>query len=91
MESVDSGIALAQGALIVALKLTLPVLLVGLAVGLLVSVFQALTQIQEQTLSLVPKLAAMAASLLLLAPWLLATITGYLREVLEDLGRAGLR
>ena len=71
MESLDSGVALAQRALLVALELSLPVLLAGLLIGLCVSVFQAVTQIQEQTLAFVPKLLAMAAAVVLLLTWLL--------------------
>ena len=50
-----------------ALKVGLPILLVGLVVGLLVSIFQAVTQIQEQTLSFIPKILALAAVIVILA------------------------
>ena len=85
MESLDSGVALAQRALLVALELSLPVLLAGLLIGLCVSVFQAVTQIQEQTLAFVPKLLAMAAAVVLLLPWLLSVATEYAREMLLEL------
>ncbi len=85
MESLDSGVALAQRALLVALELSLPVLLAGLVIGLCVSVFQAVTQIQEQTLAFVPKLLAMAAAVVLLLPWLLSVATEYAREMLFEL------
>jgi flagellar biosynthetic protein FliQ len=90
MESADFGTAIAQRALLVAMELSLPVLLVGMFMGLLVSVFQAVTQIQEQTLSFIPKALAMAAALFLLLPRLLTLITGYMQEVLGDLGQATL-
>lgn len=90
MESADVGTAIAQRALLVAMELSLPVLLVGMFMGLLVSVFQAVTQIQEQTLSFIPKALAMAAALFLLLPKLLTLITGYMQEVLGDLGQAVL-
>jgi len=86
MESLDAGVALAQRALLVALELSLPVLLAGIVVGLCVSVFQAVTQIQEQTLAFVPKVLAMVAALLFLLPWLLSVITEYTRETLLELG-----
>jgi flagellar biosynthetic protein FliQ len=82
MDSVEAAAALAQGAAFLALKLALPVLLVGLVVGLFVSLCQTLTQVQEQSLSLVPKLAAMVVSLLVLTPWLLSTAAEYMRQAL---------
>jgi flagellar biosynthesis protein FliQ len=62
---------IAQNALELVIYLAAPVLLVGLAVGLLVSIFQAATQIQEQTLSFIPKLIAMVVALMVMGPWML--------------------
>ena len=59
-----------------------PVLLVALAVGLLVSVLQALTQINEATLSFLPKLVAIAVTLMLVGPWMLSLLVDYLQRVL---------
>jgi flagellar biosynthetic protein FliQ len=56
--------------LTLALILSAPMLLIGLVVGVIVSLLQAVTQIQEQTLSLIPKLAAMVAAAILLMPWI---------------------
>lgn len=89
MDTVDAAAALMQRALIVALELSLPALLVGMAVGFIASLFQAVTQIQEQTLSFIPKVLAMAGALFLLLPWLLSVSTEYLREMLGELSRAG--
>ena len=89
MESVDLATEAAQRALLVAMELSLPVLAVGMAIGLLVSIFQSLTQIQEQMLSFLPKVLAMAGTLFLLLPWLLGVITAYLRDSLSQLGGLG--
>jgi flagellar biosynthetic protein FliQ len=59
-----------RNALVMALQLSAPLLLATLGVGMLVSVFQAVTQINEATLSFVPKILVVAASLALLAPWM---------------------
>ena len=74
---VDAG----REALYVAMKLSLPLLIVGLVVGLSVSVVQAVTQIQEQTLSFIPKILAVAGTLLFLMPWMLRVIVEYTREL----------
>jgi flagellar biosynthetic protein FliQ len=61
---------LVRHTLIVAMLVSAPMLLIGLIVGVIVSLFQAVTQIQEQTLTFVPKIAAMIAAALLLLPWI---------------------
>lgn len=66
-------------------KLTAPVLLFGLVVGLLVSVFQATTQIQEQTLSFVPKIAAVVVALIVFGPWMLTNLVDYATQILSHL------
>lgn len=73
--------ALASEAVSVAFKVSLPVLFTALVVGVLVSVLQAATQIQELTLTFVPKLLAIAAVLLLTGSWMTSTLTGFAREV----------
>ncbi len=67
--SVIMGIA--SNSLRLVVYLAAPALLAGLAVGLLVSIFQAATQIQEQTLSFIPKLIAMVVALMVMGPWML--------------------
>ena len=62
-----------------------PILGVSLLVGLLVSIFQAMTQIQEQTLSFIPKLLAVAVVLLLLGPWMLSVLTTYTGNLFAQL------
>lgn len=77
-----------QQALEVTIMLSAPMLLVGLAVGLLISMFQAATQINEMTLSFIPKLLAMLATLVLAGPWMLGVILDYTRRLLESLPTA---
>lgn len=67
-----------RAALMVALKLSLPVLLFGLVAGVLVSIFQAVTQIQEFTLTFVPKLLAVTLALAIFGPWMLRTMMQFM-------------
>jgi flagellar biosynthetic protein FliQ len=60
-----------------ALKVAGPLLLAALVVGLLVSIFQAVTQIQEQSLSLIPKIVAVAVVIVVLGPWMLGQLVSY--------------
>lgn len=78
---------LAQNALFVALKVAAPVLGLSLLAGLLVSVFQAATQIQETTLTFVPKIMAMVAALFLFGPWMLHTLVEYTGGLMAELPR----
>ena len=77
----DTVIQLVVGAVELALKVGLPLLLVGLAVGLVVSVFQAITQIQEQTLTFIPKILATVAVLVVGGPWMLNELLGYTADL----------
>ena len=83
--SQDQVISLCVSAMELAMKIALPMLLVGLVVGLLVSIFQAVTQIQEQTLSFVPKLVAVSAAFLVALPWLLQLLIRYTTELFRSL------
>ncbi len=74
---------LGQQGLMMLLIVSAPILLTVLAVGLVVSIFQAATQISEATLSFVPKIVAAVAVLALLGPWMLTTLVEYLRETLQ--------
>lgn len=69
-------------ALNVALIMAGPLLLVMLVVGLLISIFQAATQINEMTLSFIPKLLAVGVSLVILGPWLISTMVDYIQRLL---------
>jgi flagellar biosynthetic protein FliQ len=77
----DTVISLSTQALALTLKIALPLLLVGLLVGLVVSVFQAVTQIQEQTLSFIPKVLALAGVLMVGGPWMLGELLNYTTEL----------
>jgi flagellar biosynthetic protein FliQ len=79
------AVDLARETLITALKIVAPALLVGMFVGVLMSLFQAITSVQEQTLSLVPKMLAVAGALLLLLPWILQTLIDFTASLLSGL------
>jgi flagellar biosynthetic protein FliQ len=70
-----------QQAMKVTLMLAAPMLLGALVVGVLISLFQAVTQINEQTLSFIPKILVIAAAMVFFAPWMLETITEFTREI----------
>lgn len=76
---------MAKEALLTALMVGGPILGVCLLVGLLVSIFQAMTQIQEQTLTFIPKILAIIAVMLLLGPWMLNVLTGYTGNLFSQL------
>lgn len=82
----DTAIELSRGLLGTAIELALPVLAVILIVGLIVSVFQAMTQVQDQILSFTPKILAGGLAILLLVPWFLKVMESYTRTVFEQLG-----
>ena len=73
--------AIGQGALEMTLMVSAPLLLAALVVGLIVSVFQAATQINEMTLSFIPKLVAIFAALLISGPWIITMLTDYMRRL----------
>ena len=75
--SQDEVINLAMQAMQVAFKIAMPLLLVGLVIGLVISVFQAVTQIQEQTLTFIPKIAAMTVAAIVLMPWIAQRLLEY--------------
>ncbi len=81
----ESVLSLGQQALQLALLLAAPLLLASLAVGLLIGIFQAATQINEMTLSFIPKLLAMAAVLMLAGPWMLQLLTEFTRRLIESI------
>jgi flagellar biosynthesis protein FliQ len=77
----DSVVSICVSAMELALKIGLPLLLVGLVVGLIVSVFQAVTQIQEQTLTFIPKIIALAVVLVVAGPWMLGQLISWTQEL----------
>jgi flagellar biosynthesis protein FliQ len=77
----DTVVSLTTEGMQLALKIGLPILLSGLAVGLIISVFQAVTQIQEQTLTFIPKILATAAVIVIAGPWMLDQLVTYTAEL----------
>ena len=83
--SPEEVVTVGRHALEMTLMLAAPLLLTALAVGLLVGIFQAATQINEMTLSFIPKLLAMAAVLALTGPWMLRSLVEYTRNLIESI------
>ena len=88
MNDIDVA-ALLRECLIVTMKLGGPPLIVGLVVGLLISFIQAVTQINEATLAFLPKIAAIAVSMLMLAPYMAATIASFTRLIFDQMVTVG--
>jgi len=78
-------LTIAQQALWITALVSAPLLLTALVVGLVVSVFQAATQINEMTLSFIPKLLAMFAALVLAGPWMLALLVDYVQRLFTSI------
>lgn len=72
--SIGFAVQLLRGGVLQTLLISAPLLLIGMIVGLIISIFQATTSIQEQTLSFVPKIAAILGTLVLLGPWIMASM-----------------
>ena len=81
----SEAITLIQNAVILTLLLSAPVLLVAMVVGLVISLFQAITQIQEMTLTFVPKIVAVMAALLFLSSWMINKLVDYTHELIVNL------
>jgi flagellar biosynthetic protein FliQ len=77
----DTVVSIIVQAMTVGLKVALPILLVGLVIGLLVSIFQAVTQIQEQTLSFIPKILGLVGVIVIGGPWMLETLLAWTQEL----------
>jgi len=83
--SPETVMTLGSRALEVTLMLAAPMLLVALITGLVVGAFQAATQINEMTLSFIPKLIAISAALMVAGPWMLKLLVSYTRELFESI------
>lgn len=83
--SPELALTLTRDAMWLALQLAAPLLITSLLVGVLVGLFQAATQINEMTLSFIPKLLAMAAVALIAGPWMLQLVTDYTRRLFEQI------
>ena len=82
--TVDDISMITQNALFCVIKTAAPVLLVSLAVGLIVSIFQRVTSIQEQTLTFVPKVLSIFLTIMILGHWMLNNMTGFMTELWSD-------
>jgi len=78
------AVDLARGSLFMAIKMSFPVLLSGLVVGAVISILQAATQVQEQTLNQVPKMFTVAAVIFIIMPWLMTTLVEYTIDLVRD-------
>lgn len=81
----ESVMTIGRQAIEVTLMVAAPMLLVALAVGLLVSIFQAATQINEMTLSFIPKLVGIFAAMVIAGPWMLGIMTDYMRQMFSSI------
>jgi len=81
MDYDESQVLLVRETLIVALKIAAPILLAGVVVGLIISLLQSVTSIQDQTLSFVPKIASMMLVAALLIPWIVIKLIDYSAEL----------
>jgi len=80
-------ISLAEKAVYTVLIISGPLLLLALVIGLIVSIFQATTQIQEQTLAFIPKIVAVLVGLIFFGPWMLSTLISYAQDIFGNLNR----
>ena len=83
--SPESVLNLGRHALEVTLLLSAPLLLVALGVGLVISIFQAATQINEATLSFIPKLVGIFIALIVMGPWMISVMLDYMREIFTSI------
>ncbi|AMQ07218.1 flagellar biosynthesis protein FliQ [Sporosarcina psychrophila] len=80
-------VEIAERAIWVILLTSGPLLILALVTGLSVSIFQATTQIQEQTLAFVPKIVSVLVGIVIFGPWMLARVTTFTADIFENLGR----
>lgn len=84
-QDVSLAVDIGRRTLMVAVQLSLPVLAAGLLVGVVISILQAATQIQEQTLTFIPKMFVVVATLFLIMPWLLQVLIEYTVEMVQGM------
>lgn len=85
--SIDTVVQIANQALFLIIKTAAPVLLVSLIVGLIISIFQTVTSIQEQTLTFVPKIVGVFLTLMLIGAWMLNNLSGFMIELWTNFTR----
>jgi len=81
----ESVMSMGRQAMEVTLMVAAPMLLIALAIGLVVSIFQAATQINEMTLSFIPKLVGIFIALMIAGPWMLSVMLDYMREMFTNI------
>jgi flagellar biosynthetic protein FliQ len=81
----EEAITITQGAFSLALLIAAPLLLVGMVVGLIISLFQAITQIQEMTLTFVPKIFAVMLAIMFLSSWMVSKLVDYTHDLITSL------
>lgn len=81
----DVAVQLGRQALMMAFMISAPILITGLLVGIVISILQAATQVQEQTLAFVPKILAMTLALFIFMPWMLRTLVGFTRALIQNM------
>ena len=81
----DTAVHVASQAMMMALKLAGPFLIAGLIVGLVISIFQAVTSIQEQTLAFIPKILVTGAVIALAGPWMIDQMVGYTHDLYSSI------
>jgi flagellar biosynthetic protein FliQ len=81
----DTVVSIVTQTMEVGLKISLPILLVGLLIGLVISVFQAVTQIQEQTLSFIPKVLGLVLVIVVAGPWMLGQVVNWTIELYSSI------
>lgn len=82
--TVEEVAEIAGRALMVIIKVSMPVLLVSLCIGLLVSIFQTVTSIQEQTMTFVPKIIGIFVTLIILGPWMMTSIVEFMTQLWDN-------
>ncbi|OZG74857.1 flagellar biosynthetic protein FliQ [Hahella sp. CCB-MM4] len=83
--TIDQAMQLTNDMLWAAIMISAPILGVAMVVGLVISIFQVITQIQEMTLTFVPKIAAVVVVLFILGPWMLATLTVFASTLIKNI------
>lgn len=81
----DMVLKLSEQSIFTLIMIATPILLVALGVGLIVSIFQAMTQIQEQTLAFIPKIIAVFLSIVLFGPWMLTNLLDFTRNLFQQI------
>tara|TARA_Y100000766_G_scaffold268122_1_gene263962 strand:- start:568 stop:837 length:270 start_codon:yes stop_codon:yes gene_type:complete len=87
--SIDQSVDIVKGLMMLCLKVSVPFLLSAMIIGLLVSFFQAITSLQEQTLTFVPKALVVVVVVFILFPWLINTMMDYTVETFNRMSQAG--